>query len=235
MSRMHASAIVTKRYLYGIEIKISPAKTDGTDSWVVTSGAPNGTSRCLLKTMLRYDQHTMGSVRPAAWTMQPTASTSYSSRTGAPTPMVLRNWEHKPAIDQVDESGYPVPKKMTNLLRHHPELREEDGAVEWKQLLLLSNKTSHSIEDVSNWGPQERIYHLRGSSNKARFEYCMNSQDEIHYMQALSGLSGGVRVDHQTAEECTNTIQMDRLHLSCWSIIGLRIYCPSWFARWWNQ
>ena len=27
----------------------------------------------------------------------------------------------------------------------------------------------------------------------------------------------------QTAEQCTNTMQMDRLHLSCWSIIGLQI------------
>ena len=130
---MHSSAVVSERYLYGIELKISPAKTDETDSGVVIS-----TDTKLYVTELaldhvkpmRFDQNTVGSVRLAAWTMQPTASTSYSSRTGAPTPMELRNWEHKLAIDQVDESCYPVPKRMTNLLRHHPELREEDGAVE---------------------------------------------------------------------------------------------------------
>ena len=33
------------------------------------------------------------------------------------------------------------------------------------------------------------------SASKLRFEYCLNQHGTIHYMRALQGHSGGVRVD----------------------------------------
>ena len=34
-----------------------------------------------------------------------------------------------PGVDQVVDETYPASKRMRNLLRHHPELREPDDAV----------------------------------------------------------------------------------------------------------
>ena len=61
---------------------------------------------------------------------------------------------------------------MTSLVRHQPELREPDGAVEWRRLLNQFQR-SHFAADVSKWGPQEWIDRLKRDSNKTRFEYCL--------------------------------------------------------------
>ena len=50
------------------------------------------------------------------------------------------------------------------LLRHHPELREEDGAVERRE--LISQIRSHFPEDVSRWGPQEWIDRLQRAGTR---------------------------------------------------------------------
>ena len=66
----------------------------------------------------------------------------------------------------------PVRKSMTSLVRHQHELREPDGAVEWRRLLNQFQR-SHFPADVSKWGPQEWIDRLKRDSNKTRFEYCL--------------------------------------------------------------
>ena len=107
--------IGTKWYdLYGVEIKLNSLKEDGTMSWVVIS---RDIERYVLELALnhvdpmRFDQHTMSSARPRAWTMPPISSTSSSSRTDAPVPMEHRGWEHIPRVKRVEETRYPVSKK----------------------------------------------------------------------------------------------------------------------------
>ena len=83
---------------------------------------------------------------------------------------------------------------MTHLLRHHPELREEDGAVDWSRLLHHFNR-SRFPEDVSQWGWQDWIDRLKRGSDKTRFEHCLNSLGKIQYLRAFRGHSSEVRVD----------------------------------------
>ena len=53
---------------------------------------------------------------------------------------------------QGDESCPSVPRRVTNLLRHHPELGEEDGAVEWNELLFHFKKVLISLRMSADGG-----------------------------------------------------------------------------------
>ena len=44
--------------------------------------------------------------------------------------------EFIPRIDKVMDSSDPVSKKMTNLFRRGPMLRDADGAVAWEKLVI---------------------------------------------------------------------------------------------------
>ena len=117
---------------------------------------------------------------------QSSASTSSSSKMGAPIPIEQREWDVIPGIIRVDHSCY-------RSLRHQLELSGPDGAVEWKRLLNHC-KRSHFSGDVSQWRPQESIDRLKRGSIKTRFEFCMNSFGDVQYMRALQGHFGGVRI-----------------------------------------
>ena len=41
-----------------------------------------------------------------------------------------------PAVTPNEEACFQVSKNMTNLLHHKPKLRQDDGAVGWKELLV---------------------------------------------------------------------------------------------------
>ena len=108
-------------------------------------------------------------------TMQPAASTSPSSRIGAPITMEQRKWEHVSWISHVHESWYPVSKRVTHLSRHHPEFREEDGV-----RMLIQFQRFQFPEDVSKWRQQTWIDRQERCSNKTRCEYSLNSEGEFN-------------------------------------------------------
>ena len=141
---------------------------------------------------MRFDPHCMSSGRPGAWTMQPHVSTSSLSRTDAPIPMEQRTWEHISGLQRVVEASYPVAKHLTNLLRHHPELREEDGAVEWNQLLFQFQR-SHFPKMSADGGRENRLFAFREAATRQYL--CKCSVGVSQYMRSLQGHSGGVRVD----------------------------------------
>ena len=71
-------------------------------------------------------------------------------------------------LNRLDESCCPVSKRVTSLLRHHPKLREEDGAVEWRRLLFQCNR-SHFFAH-SGRRTQELMVRLKRGRNKAILE-----------------------------------------------------------------
>ena len=107
-------------------------------------------------------------------------------------------------------------KRMTIALRPHHELREV--ACLRRRQWMEAARTDRSSEK-RQWQGKIRLL--------------CECQCEIPNMRALQKHSRGVRVDPKL--QCTDTIRMDRLHWSCWSIIGLHIYCRCWFARWGNE
>ena len=57
------------------------------------------------------------------------------------------------------------------LLRHHPELREPDGAVEYKRQ-VIQKLTSPSSQQLVY---ARKVRLVGRGSNKTRFDFCLNS------------------------------------------------------------
>ena len=87
-----------------------------------------------------------------------------------------------------------MSKQLSTLLRHGHLLREEDGAIEF---WILTDFLRNEFENSQHW-PDEmwKCKMAGGGGNKKRFQYCTDSSgQEIHYLQALQGLSGRNPID----------------------------------------
>ena len=159
--------VVTKQHnRYGVEIEVNSMMNGGTRSWVVIR-------RCIERFVtelaldhtepMRVNEHTLSTV---PWKSQANASTSSPSQFGAPIPMNKRKWEFKPGIYRVDDSCYQASKKMMSLPRPHPELREEDGRVEWVR--LLSHLHGHISLKMSASGGRKKRSIAKGEAATRR-------------------------------------------------------------------
>ena len=145
-----------------------------------------------------------------------------------------RKWDFIPWVSRVDDSCYPVSKKMTTLLRHHPELRDEDGAVEWRRLLIRFRRSYFSRRcKPLETARMDRSPEERQQQEEIRVLFEFSGRNSVHASSLRIFRRGRSR--SQTAKQRRDTTRVDRLHLSLWSIIGLHIYCRCWFARWRNK
>ena len=90
--------------------------------------------------------------------------------------------------------AYPVPKRLSTLLRHGDLPREEDGAIEfWRLTDYLRNEFVHS----HHWSDEMwKSTMARNGGNKNRFQHCTDpSGQEILYLRALQCHSGRNLVD----------------------------------------
>ena len=109
---------------------------------------------------MRVDENSSSTEKPAAY--EDSGSTensvafilwklhtneSSSSEQDAPI-LINQKRVFVPGVNRVDDLCYAVSTRLTNSPRHHPELREPDGAVEWERL-LFQVKRSRLPENVS--------------------------------------------------------------------------------------
>ena len=104
-----------------------------------SAGVLNGTLRSFLALAASRCESTitLGTWRRLAfvpWNVQHGASSS-RQQDDPYIPISRRKFQLKPNVDKVIDVCYPVSRHLTNLLRHHPKLRELDSAVAWEKLL----------------------------------------------------------------------------------------------------
>ena len=87
--------------------------------------------------------------------------------------------EFIPRTDRVMDFSDSVPRKMTNVFRRGPELRDSDGAVAWEKLVIHFRMFPG---EQDSWSSQRWIACLRKGSTKTRCEYCLTSHGKIQYM-----------------------------------------------------
>ena len=90
--------------------------------------------------------------------------------------------------------AYPVPKRLSTLLRHGHPPREEDGAIEfWR----LKDYRRNEFENSRYWSDEMWKSRMAGGGgNKKRFQYCTDSSgQEILHLRALQGHSGRNPID----------------------------------------
>ena len=81
---------------------------------------------------------------------------------------------------------------MSSLLRYQDCPREDDGAIEWRQLLLMFYPDYLEAKKLTK---QTCLNHQEKGSNKKILQYCFDSYGYILYVRAIQGHSGGNKVD----------------------------------------
>ena len=130
--------------------------------------------------------------KPTDTKTKPQRCTLASSSTKT-VPIGERKWSD---IEPEDYSpvAFPVSKPLSTLLRHGHLPREDDGAIEfWRLKEYLWNDLVQS----QHWSDEEwKSTMAKGGRNKKRFQYCTDSSaQEILYLRALQGHSGGNLID----------------------------------------
>ena len=140
---------------YGIEIRINSLLSDGTQSWVMICTGLNKhvTEMSEEKHEHRDDAKGARAGQPAAKTRPKQTSLPMSSSLRAKIPFNKREW-----IDvgpgEYDQHSFDVAMKMNRLLRQDlSDLREEDGAVEFKFLapMFVSQSESSPHWSIRTW------------------------------------------------------------------------------------
>ena len=184
---------VTKDFdLSGIEIKIDSLQKDGTQSWIVISRGVNKYATELLEENRRPINYEGAS--PSAGTlaaMEQKEQFTPSSSSSATLPIDQRKWNDI-LFGGLTIIFYTISKIMTGLLRHQGYLREDGGAIEWRNLLPLFYS---DYPEVQKWTKQTCLNHPEKGSNKKRLQYCVDSYGYILHMRAIQGHSGGNKVD----------------------------------------
>ena len=110
------------------------------------------------------------------------------------SPMKDRVWTTIRGFPQSEKHSIEtrISKEVTRMVRHRDQNeREEDGGAHWDTILpTLKRKFQNQLEDEGksmNW-----VEHLYRGSHKTRFEICENADDELGYIRAIQGHSGGM-------------------------------------------
>ena len=73
------------------------------------------------------------------------------------------NWKDIPAVRRIGKYSNTISKIMTRLLRHQGDPREDEGAIEWRKLLL---RFYPGYFDVKKWTKQTWLNHPEKGRNK---------------------------------------------------------------------
>ena len=145
-------------------------------------------------------------------------------------PICERSWTD---IEPEDYSpiAYPVSKQLSNLLRHGPLPREEDGAIEF---WTLKEHLRNDLVPSQHWSDEKwKSIKARGGGNKKRFQYCTDSSGEIVYLRALQGHSGRNPIDPSLQD---NVINSEQFLSSTFITSDVRsIYSPSRIQDWYRE
>ena len=87
-----------------------------------------------------------------------------------------------------------VAQKVTKLSRHQGLHREFDGAIDWCSLLLMLRREFES-DGAENFTDSQWLSLIHRGRNKPRFQYCLDSNENLMYIRAIPGHSGGALVD----------------------------------------
>ena len=108
-------------------------------------------------------------------------------------PFNMREWiDVEPG--EYDHHSFDVAKKTNRFLRHDLlDLREEDGAVEFK---VLAPMFISRFESSPHWSIRTRLKYLqRGGGPKKRFQYCLDPCSDDTFLLAIQGHSEGNQID----------------------------------------
>ena len=127
---------------HGIEIKIDSMQKDGTQSWIVTS---RGIDKFVTeppevnKKPIHYEEASSSTGKPIA--MEQREQLVPSSSSSSTLPIRQREWNDISAVPQVmDDNCRRISKIMTRIVGHDGYPREDDGAIEWRKLLLVFHR-----------------------------------------------------------------------------------------------
>ena len=138
-------------------------------------------------------------------------------------------WTLHPEV--CDEQAFKISKKMTRLFQHGDLPREEDGAVEWKTLVLLFY--GHSISWPS-WSTRMWLHNLRRGGGKMIFQYCLDpslTEETILCIRAIQGHSGENTIDPTPQDRVTirNDFAESIYHVGCSHDVHSNIW-SGWIA-----
>ena len=114
-------------------------------------------------------------------------------------PTEERIWRYVPCQKYVTKDSFPMISAVVNILRHCPNLWEDDGAISWKVVIGF---WSEAFPETKTWTSNDFLSSLEQGTNKIRFEYCLDNNGDIQYMRALQGHSWLRANWPKTAKRC---------------------------------
>ena len=128
-------------------------------------------------------------------------------------PIDQRKWSDIPAVNSVKKQSlaWRVSKKVTIFSRHQELHREIDGAICWCSLLLVLRRDF----EIEGAGSLLRFSMAESYTQRPRFQYCLDSNENLMKIRAIQGHSGGVLVDPEVLSTCTMSEVHSRSTPSC--------------------
>ena len=113
-------------------------------------------------------------------------------------PIDQRKWNDTPAVNSVKEESLAsrISKKVTIFSRHQELHREIDGAIHWCSLLPMLRREIE-IEGAGVFSDSQWLSLKHRGSTMPRFQYCLDSKENIMFIRATQGHSGGALVDQE--------------------------------------
>ena len=135
-------------------------------------------------------------------------------------PTEERIWWYVPCQMYATKESFPFSSEVVNILRHCPNLWEDDGATSWN---VLVGFCSEAFPETKTWTSKDWLSSPEQGATKVRFEYCLDNNDDVQYMRAIQGHSGGERIDPKLQNDLL-FLRMERFIVSGRMRIRLHIH-----------
>ena len=140
-----------------------------------------------------------------------------------------------PVCDIVERYSlaWKISKRLTALVQHQEtDNREIDGASHWSS---LSTRLQREFErdGARTSSDFEWLGCIHRGSNKPRFRHCVESNNNLLYVRAIQGDSGGDDCSC-ILKSCRNSTQMERILVSCRKLLHRELNPTSRTHRKWK-
>ena len=174
----------------GIDIKIRSMQKDGrTQSWVVIS---RSVDKCVTELSEENKKPIHSEEAPSSRRdVKQKEQLVLLHLRQQPSLSINGKWNDIPAVGRNVGDSFKISKLMTRLFRRQGYPREDDGAIEWKKLLLMFHP---DIPEEEQWTKQTWLNHIVQESNK-NISVLLGLNGYLLYMRAIQGHSEGNNVD----------------------------------------
>ena len=114
-----------------------------------------------------------------------------------------RKWNDFLAVNNVKQESFAwkISKTVMVFSRHRKLYWEIDGAIYWSSLLPMLRRDVEN-EGAGTFSDSRWLDFIHTGGNKPRFQFCVDSNNNLLQIRAIQGYSGGDLIDPESLKAC---------------------------------